>query len=168
MRTMSYEQGFKDRMVQRMAGPNGTSAYGLSGEVGVSYGTLSRWLMAARTVGDMSNDKSGKWAPTEKLRVINEASQLSDENLGAFLRKEGLHEVTLREWQDAATAGLSEPKKPARGKKSPEAKKLIHLERELRRKEKAMAEMAAIITLQKKVREIWGGADDDTTERKDA
>ena len=152
-------------MVQRMAGPRGISANALAGETGVSQATLSRWLKAARTVDVMSADKSGKWTTADKLRVIVEASQLDAKELGAFLRKEGLHEATLREWQDAATAGLSTPKKPSRAKKSPEAKQIQELERDLRRKEKAMAEMAAIITLQKKVREIWGDADGDTTGR---
>ena len=152
-------------MVQRMAGPRGISANALAGETGVSQATLSRWLKAARTVDVMIADKSGKWTTADKLRVIVEASQLDAKELGAFLRKEGLHEATLREWQDAATAGLSTPKKPSRAKKSPEAKQIQELERDLRRKEKAMAEMAAIITLQKKVREIWGDADGDTTGR---
>ncbi len=112
----------------------------------------------------MSKDKNSKWTPKEKLKLINAASQLSDEELGTFLRREGLHEATLREWQDAATSGLSTANELTRGRKSPEAKRILSLERDLRRKEKAMAEMAAIITLQKKVREIWGGADDDTKE----
>ena len=156
------------RMVKRMAGPQGMSANALAGEVGVSQATLSRWLEAARTVGGMSTTKSGKWVPADKLRVINQASHISDDDLGTFLRKQGVHEATLREWQDAATLGLSTPKRPARGKKSPEAKRIIERQGDLRRKEKAMAEMVAIITLQKKVREIWGGAADDTTGGNDA
>ena len=156
--TMRYGQGFKARMVQRMAGPRGVSANSLAEEMGVSQATLSRWLRTARTVDLMSTDKSGKWTPAGKLPVIVEASQLDAKELGAFLCKEGLHEATLREWHEAATASLSAPKKSSRAKKSPEAKQIQELERDLRRKEKAMAEIAAIITLQQNVREIWGGA----------
>jgi hypothetical protein len=42
------------------------------------------------------------------------------------------------------------------------------LERELRRKDKALAEAAALLVLQKKVREIWGDADASTPPRSDA
>ncbi len=153
-------------MVQRMAGLRGVSANALAEETGVSQATLSRWLRTARTVDVMSTDKSGRWTLAGKLRVIVEASQLDANELGAFLCKEGLHEATLREWQEAATAGLSAPKKSSRAKKSPEAKQIQELERDLRRKEKAMAEMAAIITLQKKgPGDLGGGADGDTTGR---
>ena len=150
-------------MVQRMAGLRGVSANALAEETGVSQATLSRWLRTARTVDVMSTDKSGRWTLAGKLRVIVEASQLDANELGAFLCKEGLHEATLREWQEAATAGLSAPKKSSRAKKSPEAKQIQELERDLRRKEKAMAGMAAIMRLQKESGRSGGGADGDTT-----
>ena len=74
-----------------------------------------------------------------------EASRLSDEQLGAFLRREGLHEATLREWRAAALEALGTPK-TARA----ETRRVRELERELRRKDKALAETAALLVLQKK------------------
>jgi len=173
---MIYSDGFKARMIQRMAGPESISANALAQEVGIGQPTLSRWLRDARTFESMGNKKSkngskkrvGKKARTssEKLRLLLEASGLSESELGEFLRREGLHSSTLKEWTDAATAGLSPTKKPASSKKSPEARKIAELERDLQRKEKALAEMAALITLQKKVQAIWGdGASDTDTKR---
>jgi len=167
---MNYTDGFKARMVQRMAGPERISATALGHEVGVSQATLSRWLRAAPRVDRMAskknkggNDsKSKTWTPAEKLRILAAAHQLNDDELGALLRSEGVHEATLRQWQEAATAALAAPRKARGNKKSPEAKKLAQLERELNRKDKALAEMAALITLQKKARAIWGDGDDDT------
>jgi transposase-like protein len=167
---MNYSDGFKARMVRRMAGPEGISATALAQEVGITQPTLSRWLRDARSVGSMSNRQSNDgqskrrktWSTDEKLRVLVEAAQLSDEELGAYLRREGVREATLLEWRQAAAAGLASASTPRRSKKNPEAKKVAALERELHRKEKALAEMAALITLQKKVRAIWGDGDDDT------
>ena len=171
---MNYSNGFKARMVQRMAGPEGISARALSEEVGVTRPTLSRWLRMARTVGSMGesgndgrhqNSKSTKqWKAEDKLRIVQEAAGLSDEELGAFLRREGLHTAQLEEWREiASSAALTALSPSPRSRKpSPESKKIRALEKELHRKEKALAETAALLALQKKVREIWGDEDDDT------
>jgi transposase len=51
--------------------------------------------------------------------------------------------------------------------RSLEARRVRELEKELRRKDKALAEAAALLVLQKKVQAIWGDADDDTTKESD-
>ena len=75
------------------------------------------------------------------------------------------HEATLRQWQEAAASALSAPKRRGRARQSPEAKRVVELERELRRKDAALAEMAALITLQKEARAIWGDEVDGTGTR---
>jgi len=170
---MIYSNGFKVRMVRRMAGAERISASKLAQEVGITRPTLSRWLRDARSVEGMGKrkSKSGRqagrktWSAEEKLSILGEAMQLGDDDLGAFLREQGVHEATLREWQAAAAAGLASANKTRSKKQSPEAKKVKELERDLRRKEKALAEMAALITLQKKVQAIWGDGGDDTDTR---
>jgi len=122
----------------------------------------------------MENDKttsSGKakrphrWTAGEKLRVVNEAATLSDEDLGAFLRREGLHEAQLKEWRQAATDALKNTKKK-RSTRTPEARKIKELERELLRKDRALAEVTALLALKKKVQEIWGDEGDGTFTRR--
>jgi transposase-like protein len=101
----------------------------------------------------------------EKLKLVIEASALSDEELGEFLRKNGIHSAQLEQWRQDAIAGLgTAPRKPS-GKQTPEAKRIRELERELRRKDKALAETAALLVLKKKAEAIWGDEDDDTTPR---
>ena len=163
---MVYTQGFKARMIERMAGPEQISANTLGEEVGVPQSTLSRWLRqgGARKVDTMTKgDRRGNrtWTAQEKLRLVNEASGLGEEELGAFLRREGLHEALLKEWTEAATQALSTPSKRKRNKPSPEAKRIRSLEKELHRKEKALAEVAALLALQKKLEVIWGDEGDD-------
>ena len=171
---MVHSEKFKSRIVAKMVGPHAVSANALSAEVGICQPTLSRWLREARTVPAMpkkarrSKEKARPrrpqdWSPEEKLRVVVEASGLSDEALGAFLRKEGLHQAQLDEWIATARSSLSAPK--GTKKASSESKRIRELERELRRKEKALAETAAILVLQKKVQAIWGDEDDDTEPR---
>jgi transposase len=108
------------------------------------------------------------WPPEERLRVVVEAGRLSEAELGAFLRREGLHEATLREWRAAALEGLS-PKRTAgsKQKRAADQKRVRELEREIRRKDRALAETAALLVLQKKVQAIWGNGDDDTDPKSD-
>jgi hypothetical protein len=87
---------------------------------------------------------------------------LSDEELGTFLRREGLQEVILAEWKAAALEALGPQKKPGN-----ETRKVRELEKELRRKDKALAEAAALLVLQKRVRSLLGDEDDDTGPKSD-
>ena len=168
---MIHSEKFKSRLVGKMMGPGAVSANALAAQVGLSQPTLSRWLREARTVPSMSKKSQGSkkrasvgrsqdWSVEEKSRVVVESRELSEEALGAFLRKEGLHQAQLEEWAEAMYSGLSAPRKSKAA--SEDAKRIKKLERELRRKEKALAEAAALLILQKKVQAIWGDEDDDT------
>ncbi len=179
---MEYSEGFKARMVQKMLEPAAMSASGLSRECGVPQGTLSRWLRRARRVGGMSTQNETStgngeqaqrrpqdWSAAEKLDAVLQASSLSDDDLGAFLRSKGLHEADLRAWRKtvmaAATSALAGSQRKGR-RPSKETKKIRQLEKELNRKEKALAEAAALLILKKKVQSIWGDEEGSTSGRK--
>jgi transposase-like protein len=161
-----YSEAFRAKIVKKLLVPGGVSQTKLAAEIGVPQGTLSRWLREARTVAPMSEKKAKSprnWSAAEKLRVVVEAARLPDAELGEFLRREGVHEAQLREWRDAAAAGLDAAAKPRRA--SSEAKELKKLAKELRRKEKALAEVTALLVLKKKADELWGDEDDSTDEK---
>jgi transposase-like protein len=103
------------------------------------------------------------WSPEDKLKVVTEAAALDDEKLGAFLRKKGLHQTHLDQWRSQMLNGLQydRPKKKA-GRNTVDAKRIRALEKELNRKDRALAETAALLVLKKKVQEIWGDEDDPT------
>ena len=159
-------------MVKRLVGPERISASALSREVGVSQATLSRWKQQARTLPAMSGSKdksrkdtksSRQWSSKEKLQVVVDAAQLSDEELGGFLRSRGLHTSQLEEWHLLAQQALESSTKPKRRKASPEAKQIKALEKELLRKDRALAEVTALLVLKKRMQDLWGDEDDDTT-----
>ncbi len=170
---MQYSAGFKARMVRRMVGPQPVSATALSREAGIPQPTLSKWLREAGTVRPMKDGESSRaapspvkakrpqdWTAAEKLEAVVEASRLGEAELGEFLRARGLHREQIEQWRRAAEGGLGRP-----GQAGPEARRVRELEKELRRKDKALAEAAALLVLKKKVREIWGDEDDDTEPR---
>jgi transposase len=173
---MMYSQGLKARLVRRMAGPERISAVALAREVGIGQPTLSRWLREARAAGRspgatsqvaMTNKKRSakkQWTVEDKLRILVESSKLAGNELGEYLRREGVHDATLTQWRADVTKGLAVSSRSSSAS-SPDAKRIAALERELHRKDKALAELAALITLQKKVRAIWGDGESDTNTR---
>ena len=170
---MDYTDGFRERMVLRMAGSEGISANALSRDVGISQPTLSRWLRDAGKLDFMTKSKKSekkraksvrRWTAQERMRVVVESSGLSDSDLGAFLRREGLHSAQLEEWRKSAEKSLSPQR--TRPQDTKEAKKIRALEKELNRKDKALAEVTALLVLKKKLEEIWGDEDGDIPTKK--
>jgi transposase-like protein len=173
---MEYSEGFRARMVQKMLEPAPMSACGLSRETGVPQGTLSRWLRKARKLNGVSkqtgNDdpaarRPQDWSADEKLEAVLQAASLSEEELGAFLREKGLHEADLVAWRKTVLQALKGPTGKERSRKpTKETRRIRELEKELDRKEKALAEAAALLVLKKKVQAIWGDEDGSTSGRK--
>ena len=121
--------------------------------------------MSSAKPSALSARRPQDWRPADKLRLLAETEGLEGEELGAVLRREGVHEADLAEWRQAALAGLVGGQKPATG--AAEARRVRQLEKQLRRKDKALAEAAALLILQKKVQELWGDEDDDTNKETD-
>jgi len=159
--TMLYTDTFKARMVRRMLGPKAMSANALADEVGIAQPTPSRWLRETSTFRAMAKkDKdepppadtgAGKrpqdWTAGERLRAVAETLALDGEALGEYLRRNGIHSEQLEQWRADAQAALELPR---RRRPAAETKRIKELERELRRKDKALAEAAALLVLRKK------------------
>ena len=176
---MSYSSKFKNRMVAQLTGPGAKTVSKLSKEVGLHQSTLSRWLRDAKqhTMIDSTDSSSEnspllphrRWTSGAKVGVVRRAMGLGEKELGPFLRREGLHEADLQrireEVMEAAAEGL-DSRSRNRGK-SPEAKRIRILEKELRRKEKALAETAALLVLQGKLEAFLDseGEEGDTSKR---
>lgn len=92
---------------------------------------------------------------------MREAGALAGDELGAWLWRKGLHAEQLAQWRAAALAGLDAPR-PAAAPAAQTARRVKALERELQRKEKALAEAAALLVLRKKVAALWADGADDT------
>ena len=175
---MEYADNVRARMVRRMVGPSAVSASQLATESGIAQPTLSRWLREAATVRVMPTTKPPSrpdvipppsvprrpqdWTALERASMVVEANGLSDDKLGELLRARGLHREVLAQWHEALEAALSQP---GRTRPSSDSKRIRDLERELVRKDKALAETAALLVLKKKMDLLWAAGDDDTRKR---
>lgn len=150
----------------------------LAMQAGVSHGALRQWVRQAKLAGvsqqppksEPPAQRPDDRTPQDKLRIVLAAAGLADEALGAFLRREGIHEADLTAWREAlheaALVSLAGPGTVSAKEKS-STQTIRSLRAELRRKDKALAETAALLILQKKVLAIWGDGDDDTTNEND-
>jgi transposase len=180
----SYSAAFRTKMVQRLIGPKAVSANQLAHEVGIHQSTLSRWLRDAQPSGMGTSNGTAHHPPAstsakptparkrsadDKVRIVFAAEALAGDELGAFLRREGVHDAELEVWRaavkTAAVAALNGTSSKVAPARSAERKRLHALERELRRKDKALAEAAALLVLEKKLQALWGDGDDDTDTR---
>ena len=179
-----YSKDLKSRMVQRMMGPPVVDATTLSAEVGISHSSLSEWLREARTLGGMTRSATpsadstaldsvptttpaggnGVRSPQDQLRILALADSLTGEELGAMLRREGVHAAELDAWRRTVLEALR-GRTPMPAHQAADRRRIQELERELARKERALVEAAALLLLQKKVRLSLAGEDARMDER---
>jgi transposase-like protein len=109
------------------------------------------------------------WSAKEKYRAVVEATTVADADLGEFLRKRGLHAAQLEEWRRLAAEGAQAALTPGsqRHHEHPKSdhRRIRELERELNRKDKALAELAALVALKKKLDLLWGDEGESTPRR---
>jgi transposase len=157
----SYTDAFKEQMSRKMIGPPGISAYALSKEVGVSSSQLCRWknqlldvLPGMRAEGTKVEKSPRAWTVKEKFRLMGQAQELDEGQLGELLRREGIHLEQLGEWRRLVELALSDSgeRKLTASETKAMTKRVKELERELRRKDQALAEGAAMLFLEKKLR----------------
>jgi transposase-like protein len=162
-----YNDEFKEQTVRKMMPPNAMSVAQVSRDTGVSDVTLYNWRNQFRHEGksvpaDPSNPEN--WNGENKLAVVIEIAALNEEELAEYCRQKGLYVEQLVRWREAAAAGAGTQHPLSRAERNElqqERKKSRKLAKELRRKEKALAETAALLVLQKKAQEIWGDGEDD-------
>lgn len=156
--TKPYSIAFKQKLVQRLIGKDAVSATELARETGVRQQNLSRWLAEARSLPKVVRDqKNPRWTVEQKARFVAAAANVAGEQLRSLLEREGVKLAELEEWRLALdgreTASMSM------------TRRIRNLERELARKEKALAEAAASLILKKKVDALFpDGEDGDSDE----
>jgi transposase len=157
-----YSTNDKEAIVRRMMPPNPVSVSMLSSETGVPKGTLYTWKTQYQTQGQAvpaSNKRPEHWAAQDKLAIVCEAHALKGTELGEYCRKKGLFPEQIKAWEEAALRGYQRQEQLDKQQvvQNKEDRLTIQkLEAELRRKEAALAETAALLVLSKKSQAIWG------------
>lgn len=162
-----YSAERKEAVLRKMMPPMNVPVADLARETGISEVTLYHWRKQAKqegrvVPGDGKNPQ--RWSSAAKFAVVLETAALNAAELAEYCRKKGLFVEQVTAWRQAcehANASTAEPTRREREQAREDKKRIKQLERELRRKEKALAETAALLTLRKKADAIWGTEDED-------
>ena len=153
---MRYSRAIKESVLKKVLPPEKRSIQEVSKEYGISEQTIKNWIEKINNgILDLDIDRGPNYLTSaEKLHLLLEAAGLPEENRGNWIREKGLHTEHLQLWEqelrDTVTDKNQESKQELRDAK----KKIKALEKELNRKDKALAEMAALIALKKKLHQI--------------
>jgi len=163
---LGYSPERKAAVLKRMLPPNTVAIRQLSQEEGISEATLHKWRAEARGKGQLLPDADAGpevWSSRDKFAAVLETATLNEADLAEYCRKRGLYRAQItawrsaceqaNDWDRASTARLGQATKE-------EKKRIKDLERELARKDRALAETAALLVLRKKASAIWGDGED--------
>jgi transposase-like protein len=162
-----YSLEKREWVLRQMMPPLNRGVAELAEETGISSVTLYAWRQQAKTAGVVvpgDGKNSADWSSADKFRVVLEAAILNEVELAEYCRRKGLYVEQIQAWREAceqANATSVEQGRVLREQDKKSRQRIKVLERDLRRKESALAEAAALLILRKKAEAIWGKDEDD-------
>ena len=163
---MNYSKEYKDSILRRILPPNNESITKIAKEEGLSEQTLRNWRDKARKEGYAAPGTEAQpddWSTQDKFLVVVETASLNEADLAEYARKKGLYVEQIKAWRDAcmnANGGIAKEAARLNQELKDSQKERKKLEKELQRKDKALAEAAALLVLTKKANAIWGDPED--------
>ena len=152
-----YSKEMKENIIRRMLPPNNISVPVLSSEMGIPRETLYTWrIKAQKGETPVPTKISNELSSEDKFNIVLETASLNEIELGEYCRRKGLFVQQISTWRETCTQAHA-PLKSRADKMTlrSQKKEIKSLKVEIRRKEKALAEAAALLILQKKVRALW-------------
>lgn len=166
MRVRRFADELKEAAVERFL-TSDLSLSAVAEQFGTTRYSVANWVKLAQSRGEVKKPKphlvaaatpTDERSASEKLRLIISAGALSEEQLGEFLRREGLRDGDLERFRTEALGGLEGKVHSAQDRRQ-----IQELERVNAKQAKRLREAEVLLELQKKVQELWGAKDDDTT-----
>jgi len=156
-----YSSERQESILKKLLPPLNMTVAEVARQEGVSAQTLYNWRNKAKKLGKPVPGKklsTEDWSADTKLAVIVETMPLSESELSQYCREKGLYPEQVQRWKQECLMGfLSSEAINATSQRQAKADKteIKSLKRELRRKEKALAETAALLVLRKKLNALW-------------
>lgn len=149
-----YSEEFRASIAARLLPPNNARVADVVKETGVPKDTLYEWRTRYRNkqgAAPYSGKPTNQYSADDKLAVIIETASLNEAELGEYCRRKGIYPVQIATWKASMVQGLmSSPSKADREQNQKQIRTIQNLEKDLARKEKALAEVVALLVLQKK------------------
>jgi transposase len=161
-----YTHEEKDRLIARMFPPENCSLTELAKETGISKSTLSTWKYkdTSKASGNTVNKFKGPISSRDKFLIVMETYIMSEIELSKYCREKGLYVEDIKKWRTSCLSANDTESTDTKGLRQDlqdEKKRSKVLEKELFRKERALAETAALLVLRKKLGAILGDQEED-------
>jgi transposase-like protein len=165
-----YSEAVKADVRRRMSPPNRQSVVEIARELGIHAITLYKWRKAWRLQGEVvpaSEKEAEGWSAADKFTVVLETAGLNTTELGGYCRERGLYPEQVDRWRKAAQDANAQPlltmadQKDLQKRHQEDQREIKRLQQELRRKDKALAEAAALLIASKKIQAYWGEGGED-------
>jgi transposase len=161
-----YSEERKQAIIKRMSPPDNTPVSRLVEETGISDCTLYTWRKEARmkglvVPGDGKNAED--WSSEDKFSVVLETATMNEAEIAEYCRKKGLYADQITAWRQVcmrANAAAMEKDKQSKASNFKDKREIQSLKKQLHRKDRALAETAALLVLRKKADAIWGEDED--------
>lgn len=166
-RIKSYSTEFINGILKQIQPPENKSVPEIAKETGISKNTIYTWVKKARRTGmlipNSAPSHDAKWRKEDKLRIVFETFSLNEAELSQYCREHGLYISDIKSWRKTLESSFESTKssKDLETELQSEKEKTYLLQKELRQKEKALAETAALLVLRKKANAIWGDLEDE-------
>ena len=153
-----HAEGFREQALVKVYSRGERTVRGVAEDLKVNYHTLKNWMKSKTAdegfVTAVKEKRPQDWSAEEQLVALHETHGLSGESLHAWCREKGLFAHHLVSWRAAFCAGEDGSATGTRAIRTLRDEN-GQLKRELVRKDKALAEAAALLVLQKKFRALW-------------
>jgi transposase len=161
--SMSYGRAIKESVLKRVLPPNAESIRSVSVDVRIAEQTIRNWIAKVDQgiLGDDVQLGPRQLGAPEKFALLLEAAGLKEDERGPWIREKGLHTEHLQLWQQELRDTVAEKSNKDKQDLKDAKKRIKELEKELNRKDKALAEMAALVALKKKLHHILEDSEDD-------
>ena len=158
-----YSQEFKKSAVEKLLGRGDRTVGAIIEELGIASPTLYQWKHNfAKLSGMKKSSRPQDRSSEEKLKIMIEVMSAPPEQRGEILRRHGVHKEHVESWQEQVHAALKHGaigKHIERSERAEDRRKIKELERDIHRKDRALAETTALLVLKKKADLIWGIAE---------
>lgn len=163
-----YSNERKAAILNKLLPPSNMTVAEVARKEGISEQTLYNWRTKAKESGLPVPGKTPtteQWSADAKLAVVIETASLSESELSQYCREKGLYVEQIKDWKGQCLVGFQSSHEQAQAAKK-QAKsdraEIKYLKKDLRIKEKALAETAALLVLRKKLNTLWGEEDEDS------
>ena len=163
MNRNQHSEEFREQALSKVRQRGTRSVRDIAEELSMSAGTLRKWwarsnhrVVEATATAELPSALAAEsWTAAQRLLALQQTHGLSGAALHAWCREKGLFEHQLIAWRDAFCAIAAPDSRDTKLALRELQSRHEGLQRELRRKEKALAEAAALLVLQKKFQALW-------------